>query len=265
MAAADDLYKMWADGAKAYQQAGQDVANAWVRAVQPRSDTMEDGMKAWSEFVKAWAPGWDPAAAALGVRDTAATQNVFFQAFDPSAWMSQAPDQMRKIVEQFTSLPQFADMKIPGMDQAAWMEDMLTYTQAAQDFGKVMQDAWLRAFNDFKDQYGTMDWSTADMNEMTQAWLKTADGELLRTQASRAFMDAQKSMIQASTQLKKRQTEMANQWAKEVGLPTQDDLDDLARIVHELRRDIRKLKAKSPEPVATDPAKATKKVKKEKK
>ncbi|MEM0976079.1 MAG: poly(R)-hydroxyalkanoic acid synthase subunit PhaE [Pseudomonadota bacterium] len=238
----DDLFKMWADGAKAYQQAGQDMANAWVRAVQPQQNAMDEGLKAWSDFVRAWAPGWDPASATLGMRDAAATQNAFFQAFDPSAWMSQAPDQMRKIMAHFTHLPQFADFKLPGMDQAAWGEDMLAYSQAAQDFGNVMQDAWLRAYGDFTDTYGAIDWSGANVEEMTQKWLSMADAELLRTQASRAFMDAQKSMIQASTQLKKRQSEMANKWAKDVGLPTQEDVDDLARMVTELRRELRQVK-----------------------
>jgi len=239
----DDLYKLWAESAQSYQKIGQDMADAWVRAVEPQKSAMDEGMVAWSEFVKAWAPGWDPASAALGIRDNAAAQNIFFQAFDPAAWMSQAPDQMRKILEQFTSLPQFADFKIPGMDQAELAEDYMAYSQAAQDFGKVMQDAWLRAFSDFKDSYGDIDWQTADMDELTKSWLKTADGELLRTQASRGFMDAQKAMIQASTQLKKRQSEMANKWAKEIGLPTQDDVDDLARIISDLRRELRAVKA----------------------
>lgn len=248
---ADELYKMWADSAKSYQKVGQDMADAWARAVQPQKSAMDDGLKAWSDFVSAWAPGWDPASAALGMRDNAAAQNVFFQAFDPSAWMSQAPDQMRKIVEQFTSLPQFADFKLPGMDQAAWTEDMLSYSQAAQDFGQVMQDAWLRAFSSFQDQYGEIDWKSVDMSEMTQNWLKIADGELLRTQASQTFMDAQKSMIQASTQLKKRQSELANKWAKEVGLPTQEDVDDLARIITELRRELRAVKSELAEVKST--------------
>ena len=261
MSAADDFFKLWTNGASAFQQAGQDMADAWVRAVQPKQGDVDEGMQAWSEFVKAWAPDWDPTTAAFGMRDSAAAQNVFFQAFDPSAWVGQTPDQMRKILEQFTSLPQFADMKFPGMDQAALMQDMMAYSQAAQDFGKVMQDAWLRAFNAFKDQYGDVDWANADLNEMTQKWLKTADGELLRTQASQSFLDAQRSMIQSSTQLKKRQSEMANRWAKEIGLPTQEDLDDLVRVVQELRRDVRKLKDQMVEPVkeAKKPSKKGKK------
>ncbi|MEM9717283.1 MAG: poly(R)-hydroxyalkanoic acid synthase subunit PhaE [Pseudomonadota bacterium] len=243
MSGADDLFKMWADGAKAFQTAGQDMASAWAKAVQPPKTPMEEGLEAWSNFVKAWAPDWDPSSAAFGMRDSAATMNLFQQAFDPAAWMSQAPDQMRKIMEQFTSFPRFADMKMPGMDQAAWAEDMLAYQQASQDFGQVMQDAWLRAFNDFKSTYNEADWGEIDPSELTQSWLKMADSELLRTQASQAFLDAQKAMIQASSQLKKRQNEIANQWAKEVGLPTQEDVDDLARIVTELRREVRALKS----------------------
>ena len=240
---ADDLYKLWVDNAKSCQKLGQDMADAWARAVQLQKTAMDDGLKAWSDFVSAWAPDRYPASATMGIRDSAAAQNIVFQAFGPCAWMSQAPDQMRKIIEQFTSLPQFADFKLPGMDQAAWAEDMLSYSQAAQDFGQVIQDAWLRAFALFKEKYGDIDWKFVDMNDLMQDWLKIADDELLQTQASQSFMDAQKSMIRASTQLKKRQSELANDWAREVGLPTQEDVDDLARIISELRRELRAVKS----------------------
>ncbi|MEO0342059.1 MAG: poly(R)-hydroxyalkanoic acid synthase subunit PhaE [Pseudomonadota bacterium] len=243
MAASDDIFKLWSNSAKAFTEVGQDMADAWVKAVQPQKTPMEEGLEAWSDFVKAWAPGWDPSTAALGMRDAAATQNVFFQAFDPNTWMSDAPDQMRQIIAQFSNLPQFADLKFPGLDQTDMMQDMLAYQKAAKGFGDIMQQAWLRAYRDFTQQTGEIDWSSADMDDLTKQWLKIADGELLRTQASEGFLEAQKAMIQASTQLKQRQTEMANTWAKEVGLPTQEDLDDLAQIVTELRRDMRILRA----------------------
>ena len=65
---------------------------------------------------------------------------------------------------------------------------------------------------------------------------------MLETQRSPEFMDAQRRMMRAGVEIKARQRETAENWCDTWQMPTRTEVDDMAKIVHELRREVRKLK-----------------------
>ena len=80
------------------------------------------------------------------------------------------------------------------------------------------------------------------MNEALDAWLKAANSALLDAQSSEEFMSAQKRMIRASTEIRARQRDLAEQWSEVWQIPTRTEIDDLILTVHQLRRELREVR-----------------------
>ena len=170
--------------------------------------------------------------------------DTYWAMFDPATWATQAPDQLRKIFENMTNLPQLADIYNPLAEAGGQWQELLDYQEASRKFGDVMQAAWQRAYEAYAKSNSVDDLKAGNVQSALDAWLKSANAELLDTQATQAFMDAQRALISASTQLTKRQAEWAEKWAESLQMPTRSEVDDLSKTVYELKKEIRKLKKK---------------------
>ena len=56
------------------------------------------------------------------------------------------------------------------------------------------------------------------------------------------FLEAQKQMIRASTEIRARQKDMAETWSEAWQMPTRTEVDDLTLMVYQLRRELREVK-----------------------
>lgn len=237
----DQFTKFWSDSQDAFFAAQKNMAENYGRAFAPKAEPVQDGISAWQEFVKAWAPSWDasafvqPDAQKLG-------QDAFFALFDPSTWMTHAPEQMRKILESFSEYPKFADMNWGAGETAAQWQEVLDFQQAGAKFAEVMQDAWQRAYTRYSDEFALEDLQSGQMSDALDAWIKAANTELLETQASEIFMTAQRDLIRTGTALRQRQAKMAEDFAGIFQMPSRTEIDDLTKTVAELKRELRTLK-----------------------
>lgn len=241
----EQMMKFWQDGQSAFFSAQKEMAENFANAFAPKpKDPMAASMEAWRDFVKAWAPGWDPAAmmASSVEKSMDKQREAFFALFDPSNWMTQAPEQLRKILENVAQAPQFADMVTPQADAADHWQEMLDFQQATAAFAGVMQEAWQRAYQRYSENNSVDDLKSGKVQEALNAWIKSANDELLDTQSSQEFMTAQRDIIKASAALQKRQAKLAESWANAYQMPTRSEVDDLAKMVTELKREVRKLK-----------------------
>ena len=105
-----------------------------------------------------------------------------------------------------------------------------------------MQKAWTKAFEQYSKDFSLDDLKSGNPGEALDAWLDAANEQLLETQRSPDFLDAQRRMLRAANEIKARQAEMAEQWSEAYQMPTRTEVDDLAKIVQELRREVRQLK-----------------------
>ena len=252
----NQMMSMWKEGQEAFLKAQNEAAEGFSRAMTgvatatsvSQPFTAEDSMKAWRDFIGAWAPAWDPSAMAAAAQSMQGEDmfkkgsDALFGMLDPSNWTDQAPEQLRVILQNISQGPRFADLATPQVDAAEAWRETLDYQNAAMDFSKVMQSAWNRAFERYSKDFSLEDLQSGEMQEALDAWLKAANAELLDTQASSEFMDAQKRLLRASTEIKARQREVAESWCDAYQMPTRTEVDDMAKIVHELRREVRKLK-----------------------
>jgi polyhydroxyalkanoate synthesis regulator phasin len=172
------------------------------------------------------------------------SRDAMFSLFDPSTWMAQSPDQLKTILQNIANAPQFADLVTPQADMATAWAETVEFQEATAAFAKIMHEAWQRSYGEYSKAFSLDDLKSGKVKEALDAWLKIANKELLDTQASQEFMDAQKKMMGTATRLKKRQAEAAQKWAETYQMPTRTEIDDLTRTVTDLRREIRDLKRK---------------------
>lgn len=244
------MMDIWQQGQDAFFKAQKEVAETFAKSLStsPAPTTLPgqmDGVQAWQDFIKSWAPQWDPSAMMAGnspAQTFTMGQDQLFAMLDTSNWLNHAPEQLRVILQSVANGPRFADLAAPQMDAAEAWREALDYQRAATDFAKALQDAWTRAYSKFSEDFSIEDLQSGNVSEAVDAWLMAANGELLKTQRSPEFMDAQRRLVRAATEIKARQKDMAEAWSEAYQMPTRTEVDDLTKIVQELRREVRKLK-----------------------
>jgi len=247
------MMDIWQQGQAAFLKAQKEVAEGFTNALSGASQPatvgsmpgMNEGVKAWQEFIKTWAPGWDPSAM-MGQPPRADMftmgQNDLFSMLDTANWTNYAPNQLRDILMSIANGPRFADLAAPQMDAADAWREVVDYQQATADFAKTLQEAWTRAFEQYSKNFSLDDLKSGNPGEALDAWLAAANDQLLEAQRSPDFLDAQRRMLRAANEIKARQRDMAEQWSEAYQMPTRTEIDDLAKIVQELRREVRQLK-----------------------
>jgi len=247
----DAFASFWQDSQNVFFEAQKDLAEGFAKSMadvfKPKDTSMpENGYEAWQNFVKTWAPMWDPSGMMAAGDETNMHKGseAAFAMFDPANWMSQSPDQLKVMLQNMANAPQFADMIMPQVGTAKAWQEQLDFQEATSAFAKVMHEAWLRSYTAYSKLFSIEDLTSGNAQEAMDAWLKIANAELLDTQATQGFMDAQKNLMGAVARLNRRQAEAAEQWAATYQMPTRTELDDLTQTVTELRREIRSLKRK---------------------
>ena len=86
------------------------------------------------------------------------------------------------------------------------------------------------------------------MRAFLTLWGETANEVLLETQRTDAFLETQREVLKASTDLRLAQRTVAEFYSEMYGYPTRAELDDVHKTVTELRRELRALKRSTPRP-----------------
>jgi polyhydroxyalkanoate synthase subunit PhaE len=159
-----------------------------------------------------------------------------------SGFGAAAGNDLAEAIERMAGGPRLADVvdfdrKLANM-AAAWSE--LQGKLAA--YQVVASRPWMRAAQQYKarKQAGEQG-DNAGWREQLGAWNELANEELIANQRSEEFLVAQKQLLQAATEFRTRQSEIADTIAAVLGIPTQRDFDDVTRQLTELRRELRAL------------------------
>ncbi|MHC2333389.1 poly(R)-hydroxyalkanoic acid synthase subunit PhaE [Bradyrhizobium sp. USDA 4454] len=147
---------------------------------------------------------------------------------------------LAEAIERMAKGPRLADVldfdrKLANMT-AAWGE--LQSKLAAYQL--VASKPWMRTAQQYKMKMPQIG-ESAGWREQLGAWNDLANEELIAHQRSEEFLVAQKQLLQAATEFRARQSEIADTIAAVLGMPTQRDFDDLTRQITDLRREVRAL------------------------
>ena len=190
----EQMMNIWQEGQEAFFKAQKEVAEGFQKSISGDrsagfgnvfSDPMSKATAEWQNFIKSWAPFWDPGAVMSGTGQADVFchgRDAFVAMLDPAMWTQNAPEQLRKILQSVAQGPQFADLATPQADAAEAWRETLDYQHAAVDFSKIMQDAWGRAFEQYSQNFTLEDLQSGEAKEALDAWLKAANAELLETQ-----------------------------------------------------------------------------------
>ena len=246
------LFQAWAEGKPppfAFRGEPPPAGDAMKQADQ-LSDLMRETMSQWANLAKdAWTKN--------GRFDADTMQKLF----DPAEW-KRAGSHFDMGLEKLTEGPSYAtlwdlDKKMLTV-QKLWMER----AQDVERYWEVVQGAWARASERFmkalNDPKGA---PITSGRQMLDLWLETANKALLEMHRSSEFLEVQRKMTRSSTEYRLAEREIAEAFCEMHHIPTRTEMDEMQRLVTELRRELRALRKplQAPPPA---PAKAkTKKAK----
>ena len=209
------------------------------------SDLMRRAMEQWSTLAKdAWTQG--------GRFDPEAMKKLF----DPAEW-KRAGSHFDMGLEKLTEGPTYATLwdldRRMLKAQKLWVErarDVEAYYEIVQGAWNKTLQRFLKALGDSKGEPIT------DGRGILDLWLSTANGALLEMHRSDEFLEAQRKMTRSSAEYQLAEREIAETFCEMHHIPTRTEMDEVARTVTELRREIRALRKQGS---TTKAAKVTKK------
>jgi len=168
------------------------------------------------------------------------TAELLQKIMDPQQWLS-VSGYTDQSVRQLVEGPKFADIgQLEGKFAAlfkAWTDlrtraleqttiQLKAYAKAAQEFiGKLREVANNKPLE--------------TRAQLVALWVDIANRHLLEAQRSAEYLENQRELLRASTSFKRAQTELSDYYGEAFGIPTRSEIDDLTRMVADLKREVR--------------------------
>jgi polyhydroxyalkanoate synthase subunit PhaE len=163
--------------------------------------------------------------------------------FDPRLWFSSG--NMDEALQRLAEGPRLADLWDVERKFLTVFNSWVALRQRSLEHNTVMLEAWMQAAGALAKRLNEM----AEAGETIESpralltlWVETANDVMLETQRSERFLNAQRELLKASTDLRLAQNQVAEFYSEMFGYPTRAELDDVHKTVTELRRELRALK-----------------------
>ena len=174
--------------------------------------------------------------------------------FDPRGWFS-ATNEVDQTLQRMAEGPQLADLWNTERKFIAVFNAWVAMRRQSLEHNKIMLEAWMKAAGAFAkmlNERADKGEALESWREVLALWVETANEVLLETQRSEDFLNTQRDLVRASSDLRLAQQELAEFYSEMFGYPTRTELDDVHRTVTELRRELRAFKRQSraPRPAA---------------
>lgn len=224
----------------------------------------EDQYKTWMKVAENWTTSSDKASAdADGPEDGDYSAQALNHMLNPTTFMQSGFEMMDQVFRKLVNGPEFADIGMVEKKMMKSGQDWQSFQDASHHYQEVISLAWLRAYQHFSDEFmDQMQSENIGSEETLKRWLSIADEEMIKTLRSDEFLAAQRQLFSTGTAYKLKYREFAEMWCENHTIPTRSEVDDLHKVIYELRREVRALKRRvDKQETATAPAKpAPKKV-----
>jgi len=163
--------------------------------------------------------------------------------FDPTAWFA-GSDGMDAALNRLAQGPRLADMWNTERQMLAVFNAWTALRRRSLEHNTVMLEAWLQAAGSFAkvlNEKADRNEALGSWRELLALWVETANNVLLETQRSESYLKSQRELLNASTDLRLAQQEIAEFYSDMFGYPTRAELDDVHKALTELRREVRAL------------------------
>jgi polyhydroxyalkanoate synthase subunit PhaE len=253
------LADLWGQGGKAFAAAQQtmlaDAAERMAKTTGGPSAAMPhvgvasaDLAAANAAFAKLWSSATELSATVTqGLQKGEAPDPIITEMlgriFDPRL-MFASTDDMDEALQRLSEGPRLSDLWDTERKFLAVFTAWMALRRRSLEHNTVMLDAWMRAAGTFAKRLNDMADTTATVEsprELVTLWVETANDTLLQTQRSETFLNSQREVLKASTDLRLAQQEVAEFYSEMFGYPTRAEVDDVHKTVTELRRELRGL------------------------
>jgi class III poly(R)-hydroxyalkanoic acid synthase PhaE subunit len=245
------LYEVKWDGA-----ASRQIYDRWVEHYKnvfeqiigsPVSKTAEEVMASWlntlqmghSGFSLMWAPWakvmpqWQEQMARFLKGDWSALQE------GRSLWREVYDETLGRIFR----MPAFGLSREHTEQLRRTYDAYLQFWNAVPGFYQFFYKTGLDALQEFFDRlkhFKAEEMTPERLKEIYRIWWTTNENALFDLFKKPAFGNAMGEVLNYGLRLKKRLDELTAEWCKSVSLPSREDYDELAKVVHELRRQVRR-------------------------
>src|SRR6185369_1022671 len=160
--------------------------------------------------------------------------------FDPAKWAKDGIAPVDRAIEHLVDGPSYAtlftlDRQILRAQKlrADWARDLAA-------FQLIVQRAWGQALQRFvKALHSDEGEPIKTWRELADLWVDTANDTLVETHRTPEFLEAQRRLTRSSTECRLAERKIAEAYCELNHIPTRTEVDELAKTVTELRRELR--------------------------
>ena len=250
-----------------WRQSGQ----AFFSAQQKYLSELSDQMKAAGENAGATTPGaftidaerlasssralidaWTSAAkasanASVGKGEPQGNQiagRLVGRIFDPMVWLS-AVGGMDQGLDRVAEGPRLADLFDIERRFLAVFNASVAVRRRSYEHNSLMLETWMRATSQFSkalNEKAEKGEKLESVRDVLTIWVEIANTALLETQRTEPYLESQRALVNASTELRLAQQDVAQYYSEMFAVPTRAEIDDVHKAVTELRREVRALR-----------------------
>ena len=190
--------------------------------------TWQESIERWTEFVK---DGSDP---------SHLTAKALKKMFAPARWGAGVQGAFDTGLQEDLEGPKYAtlwdmDRKLAELHQLSLKRD-----QDVAAFTNIVQRAWNAAFQRFsKSLAGTPEKAPTTWRGLTDQWLAVVNETLIEAHRTDDFVQAQSRMMRSASDYRLQERKLAESWCEACHIPTRSEMDEMQRLVTELRRRVR--------------------------
>lgn len=249
------IFDMWLSNQEQFLQA----QSSWLKPPQTPSnpfmntDFLDSSMQSWQQCedqYKHWmktAENWF-GAGFTGMQTQEAPDHsaqALAYLMNPATFMKSGFEMMDQVFRKLVNGPEFADIGMMEKKMLKSGQEWQAFKDAGQRYQEVITDAWLRAYQHFSDEFmDKMQEGNVGSEDMLKRWLAIADEELTTTLRSEEYLDAQREFFSRGSAYRLKYQEFVELWSEGHSIPTRSEVDDMHKIIYELRREVRALKKK---------------------
>ena len=211
------------------------------RAFSANNPNLQSTADAFQKLIVAWKDLPSAMSSEDGKPADYLTAALLQRIFDPREWLK-ATGFMDETVQRLAEGPQFADF---GHIEGKLVVLMTAWAQlrtASIEHQTHVLGAWTKAVTEFAaklNEAASKGTSLGSRSDLVAIWVEIANRHQLEMQTMPVFLENQLKLLRASTDLRLAQQDLADLYGEVLGLPTRAEVDDLARMVSELRREVR--------------------------
>lgn len=168
------------------------------------------------------------------------TAELLQKIMNPQEWLS-ASGYTDQSVRQLVEGPKFADIGQLEGKFAVLFKAWTHLRTRAMEQSTIQLKAYAKAAQEFTGKLRELakDKPLESRSQLVGLWVDVANRHLLEAQRSPEYLENQRELLRASTSFKRAQTELSDFYGEAFGIPTRGEIDDLTRMVADLKREVR--------------------------